>query len=225
MAERNGKRKNREQRSKRRIPELGYYFIVTDTKETEQNYMIGLRNSIPKELQGKIVIKVCKAKTIELVNEALNMASLQPQYGEPWIIFDRDQVKEFDQIISLAKGKGINVGWSNPCIEIWFSAYLGEMPTYQDSVSCCYGFEEKYLQISRQKYQKSDAAIYSKLCRFGDERQAFTIAKQKFQENLRNDRTTPSQMCPATTVFILVEEIKDKIENRCSAASDLNFGL
>ena len=95
--------------------------IVTDTKETEQNYMIGLRDSIPKELQGKLVIKVCKVKTVELVSEALNMASLQPQYGEPWIVFDRDQVKDFDKIITTALENGIHVGWSNPCIEIWFS--------------------------------------------------------------------------------------------------------
>ena len=45
--ERNGNRKVRGQLFKRRIPELGYYFIVTDTKETEQNYMFGLRKSIP----------------------------------------------------------------------------------------------------------------------------------------------------------------------------------
>lgn len=57
MPDRNGKRKTREQLSKRRVPELGYYFIVTDTKETEQNYLLGLRDSIPKELQGKLVIK------------------------------------------------------------------------------------------------------------------------------------------------------------------------
>lgn len=212
MAERNGKRRTREQLSKRRVPELGYYFIVTDTKETEQNYMIGLRDSIPKRLQGKLVIKVCKAKTVELVNEALNMASLQPQYGEPWIVFDRDQVKDFDQIISLAKEKDIKVGWSNPCIEIWFSAYFGAMPTYQDSVSCCSGFEENYLKATGQSYQKSDAAIYSKLCRFGNEKQALAIAKQKLQENQCNGRITPSQMYPATTLSSLVEEIKNKIE-------------
>lgn len=212
MAERNGKRKTREQLSKCRIPELGYYLIVTDTKETEQNYMIGLRKSIPKELQGKLVIKVCKAKTIELIDEALNMASSLAQYAEPWIVFDRDQVTDFDQIISSAKDKGINVGWSNPCIEIWFSAYFGAMPTYQDSVSCCNGFEKIYLKKTGQIYQKSDAAIYSKLCRFGDENKALAIANQKLQENQRNDNITPSQMCPATTLSSLVEEIKSKIQ-------------
>ena len=71
--ERNGNRKTREQLSKRRIPKLGYYFIVTDTKETEQNYMHGLRDSIPQELRGNLVIKVIKTKTKNLVEEALNL--------------------------------------------------------------------------------------------------------------------------------------------------------
>ena len=64
MVKRNGKRRTREQLSRHRVPELGYYVIVTDTNETEQNYILGLRDSIPKELQGKLVIKVCKAKTV-----------------------------------------------------------------------------------------------------------------------------------------------------------------
>ena len=70
---RKGQRKPREQLLKRRVPELGYYFIITDTKETEQNYMFGLRDSIPKELQGKLVIKVSKTKTANLVNEAKSL--------------------------------------------------------------------------------------------------------------------------------------------------------
>ena len=45
--ERNGNRKIRGQLFKQRIPKLGYYFILTDTKETELNFIFGLRNSIP----------------------------------------------------------------------------------------------------------------------------------------------------------------------------------
>lgn len=214
MPDRSGKRKTREQLSKRRVPELGYYFIVTDTKETEQNYMFGLRDSIPRELQGKLVIKVCKAKTVELVSEALNMASLQPQYGEPWIVFDRDQVKEFDQIVSTAMEKGISIGWSNPCIEIWFSTYFGSMPPYQDSVSCCNGFGQKFKQVTGQKYEKADAAIYQKLCRHGDEKRAIEIAQKKLAEHIRNCTNKPSEMCPCTTVHTLIAEITKKVENK-----------
>lgn len=181
--ERNGSRKIRRQLFKQRIPKLGYYFIVTDAKETEQNYMFGLRNSIPPELQGKLVIKVVKTKTKNLVEEALNLASLNPQYGEIWIIFDRDQVQNFDEIISEAITKGINIGWTNPCIEEWFSAYFGAMPTYANSVSCCNGFEQIFERNAHQKYVKSDLAIYEKLNRFGNEEKAIRIATQKMHDH------------------------------------------
>lgn len=212
MTDRTGRRKTREQLSKRRIPELGYYIIVTDAKETERNYMLGLRDSIPKDLQRKLVIKVRQTETSELVDEVLNMASLQPQYREPWIIFDRDQVRDFDRIISSAQEKGVNVGWSNPCIEIWFSAYLGTMPIYTDSVSCCNGFEKQYTRTVKQKYEKSDATIYSKLCSHGDEKQAIEIAESKYKEHKRNFHTKPSAMYPCTTLHTLIREIKEKIE-------------
>ena len=210
--ERNGKRKTRDQMTKRRVPELGYYFIVTDTKETEQNYMLGLRDSIPKELQGKLVIKVVKTATKDLVDEALNLASLYPQFGEIWIVFDRDQVKNFDEIIRQARDRGISVGWTNPCIEAWFNAYFGEMPNYQDSVSCCSGFSTTYERATRQRYVKSDTQIYEKLNRFGDEERAIALAEQKITEHRADCKDKPSKMCPCTTVHLLVREIKSKIE-------------
>lgn len=212
MAQRDGRRKTRDQTLKRRTPELGYYLIVTDAKETEQNYVLGLRDAIPKELQGRLVIKVSKAKTAGLVDEALSLASLQPQYGEPWIIFDRDQVKTFNQIIDKANAKGINVGWSNPCIEIWFSAYFGSIPSHVYSTACLDGFRHTFFRNSGQEYNKTDKSIYLKLCRFGDEKKAIDLAKKKMNEHSLNCVTKPSAMCPATTIHLLVDEIKDKIE-------------
>ena len=100
-ADRMGNRKSRES-FKKRVPDLGYYFVVTDTNETEERYMYGLRDSLPKEYQGRIVIKVSKAKTEELVSTCKEQAALEPQYGEPWIVFDRDRVVRFDEIIKQA---------------------------------------------------------------------------------------------------------------------------
>ena len=80
-ADRNGKRKGRDS-FRTRVPDLGYYFIVTDTKETEENYMYGLRDSLPKNLQGRIVIKVSKAKTDELVTACKEQAAMEPQYKD-----------------------------------------------------------------------------------------------------------------------------------------------
>lgn len=47
--DRRGKRKTREERSKRRVPEMGYYLVVTDTEATERLYFHGLHESLPAE--------------------------------------------------------------------------------------------------------------------------------------------------------------------------------
>ena len=53
---------------------------MTDTEETEKNYFEGLRDSIPAELKDRLVIKVEKTKTVELVERALELANMEPQY-------------------------------------------------------------------------------------------------------------------------------------------------
>lgn len=210
-ADRTGKRKGRESFCTR-VPDLGYYFIVTDINETEENYMYGLRDSLPKDLQGRIVIKVSKAKTDGLVIAFKEQAAMEPQYGEPWIVFDRDKVVRFDQIIETARQEGINVGWSNPCIEIWFDAYFGKMHSYQDSVTCCREFANTFEKKTGQKYKKSSQQIYTLLNRYGNEAEAVKIAKCRLAQYLRDGTGNPSEMCPCTTVHKLVSEIWKKAE-------------
>lgn len=45
---RKGARRDRNQKWATRVPDLGYYLVVTDTQETEKNYFSGLRDSIPE---------------------------------------------------------------------------------------------------------------------------------------------------------------------------------
>lgn len=210
-ADRNGDRKRRDSFPKR-VPDLGHYFIVTDTKETEENYMYGLRDALPKALQGRIVIKVSRAKTDGLVVACKEQAALEPQYAEPWIVFDRDRVMRFDQIIETARQEKINVGWSNPCIEIWFDAYFGRMHSYPDSVICCREFADTFEKKTGQEYKKSSSRIYAMLNRYGDEAGAIKIAESRLLQYLRDGMDKPSEMCPCTTVHKLVEEIKNKVE-------------
>lgn len=44
---RTGNRKTREQRKKFKIPELGYYLIVTDTEATERCFFTGIHQALP----------------------------------------------------------------------------------------------------------------------------------------------------------------------------------
>lgn len=156
--DRTGNRKGREQNRKVKVPELGYYLIVTDTEGTERCFFQG-----------------------------------------------------FDEIIAEAECRGINVGWSNPCFEIWMYAYFGVMPAIQDSWTCCSEFSRIYENKTGQKYAKADGQLYTRICRSGDEQNAIKIAQQKLEQCIREGKTKPSAMCPGTRVFELVGEIKGKL--------------
>lgn len=205
---RDGNRKSRSELSKR-VPDLGYYFIATDTKETERNYLHGLRDSLPLEKRNRIVIKVVETETKGLI-AACEQADVDPQYRECWIMFDKDQVAGFDAIIQEAEQKGIRAAWSNPCLEIWFLAYFGSMPSVANSEACCRKFAAAFEKKTGKKYEKSESDIYCQLRQFGDEAKAIQIAENKLKKHKENGQYIPSHMCPCTTVYQLVHEIRKK---------------
>ena len=131
--DRTGNRKTREQRKQFKVPELGYYLIVTDTEATERCFFTGLHQALTEDVRNKLVIKVVETKTRAMIDKCLELTAYDAQYRIPWIVFDRDQVQGFDEIIKEAEDKGIQVGWSNPCFEIWMYAYFGSMPAIRDS--------------------------------------------------------------------------------------------
>lgn len=208
--DRTGNRKTREQRKQFKVPELGYYLVVTDTEATERCFFTGLHQALPKDVRNKLVIKVVETKTCAMIDKCLELTAYDAQYRIPWIVFDRDQVQEFDEIIAEAVSKGIQVGWSNPCFEIWMYAYFGSMPAIQDSWACCSDFGRVYETKTGQKYSKADEQIYEKLCEAGNEEKAIQIAQQKLEQCNREGNIKPSEMFPCTTVHELVREIRKK---------------
>lgn len=209
--DRTGNRKTREQRMQFKVPELGYYLIVTDTEATERCFFTGLHQALPEAARNKLVIKVVETKTRAMIDKCLELTAYDAQYRIPWIVFDRDQVQGFDEIIAEAVSKGIQVGWSNPCFEIWMYAYFGKMPAIQESWKCCSEFGIVYQRKTGQKYSKADGDMYDKLVKNGDEEKAIQIAEQKFEQCLRAGNRIPSEMWPCSTVFKIVKEIKNKL--------------
>lgn len=209
-----GNRKKRKERIKRRNLELGYYLIYTDTTGTERAYFEGLHKELPETIRNKIQIKVVDGiKTRELVNAALKDSSYDPQFRKTWIVFDRDQVSNFDKIVEKACENGLQVAWSNPCFEIWLHAYFDRIPTLDTSKSCCMSFKQLCSnKLDGYEYDKADPQLYKRLYKIGSETKAIQLAKRKYNY-FKKDRaiTVPSQMVPCTTVYQLVEEIREKI--------------
>lgn len=211
---RTGERKPRGSYTPKRTYELGYYCVVTDTKETEKNYLYGLRESLPNDTQNKLNIQVVSTDTKDLFEEASRLKNLNPQYSQTWIVFDHDRVTAFDAIIEQACADDIKVGWSNPCIEIWFHAYYGKMPVFQGgraySKECWSSFKKTYKQKTGQEYEKADSKIYRRLKMTGDEATAILLAKQRYKANNDGEKK-PSEMDSTTTLFMLIEDILSKV--------------
>lgn len=76
------------------------------------------------------------------------------------------------------------------------------------------GFRLLFERNAHQKYVKSDLAIYEKLNRFGNEEKAIRIATQKMHDHRIQGKYKPSEQIPGTTVHLLVDEIKSKINQK-----------
>ena len=187
--------------------ELGHYLIVTDTKKTEENYFYGLRDALSEELRKQIAIRVVKTKTQKLVDTCLDIINKESHYVQSWIVFDRDLVIDFDNIIKEALKNNICVGWSNPCIEVWFANYFGKSPSGSDSTSVVSQFSRIFQQQTKIKYHKADKNLYNLLMNYGNEDTAIKVAQNRHNSFLKSN-IKPSDMLMVSTLYQLVKDIK-----------------
>ncbi len=203
----------RQQRSTGWIPvQCEHYLVVTDAKGTEQHYLNGLKKSLPADQQNKLSLRVFQTNNpADFIAECKRIQNLEPGYvNHTWIVFDYDERPQFDTIIKDAKKEGFSTGWSNPCIEVWFSAYFGELCGEMSSQRCQDMFKVVFKQKIKCTYTKENKKIYEYLSREGDEVKAIERADWKYHEHKRNGIDIPSKMCPGTTIYLLIKEIRDK---------------
>lgn len=212
------KRTNRlnEKRSERKkvLLKSGAYLIVTDTEKTEKYYFEGIKNIIPDSLKNDLQIKIYSNKPLaKIIDFAAEQRNKDERFRDIWLVFDRDEIKNFDRLIEKAKESKMNVGWSNPCFEIWLMSYFQNPKNINDSQKCCETFEKIFKENTDKNYEKSEEKIYNILCKKGDENKAIQRAREKYHQ-VRKEYSQPSKMIGCTTVYKLVEELKKKIDGK-----------
>lgn len=208
---RNSRADSRVRRNNRNIEkaECVQYVIVTDTKGTEKIYFDGLRSNLPEEVRGNIVIRTYETHLRTMIDKCLELMQDDLQHRNGWLVFDRDEVKDFDEMIRKAEKYGLHCAWSNPCFEIWLYAYYGKMPAFMNSQQCWKSFGEEYERRTGLRYAKTDRWLYRHLLETGDEEKAIRIAVEKMNQCAREGRKKASEMHPCTMVYPLVKEIRD----------------
>lgn len=182
-----------------------HFIIVTDGEKTEFNYLNGLKRAS----SSNNVIKIYLAHTYELINKILDESSRSKHPAEPWIVFDRDEVKDLDKIVARAKAKDINVALSSPCVEAWFLAYFCSLKNFNSSKDCIEEFERIFFKVTGKSYQKNDKDIYELLNAHGDENKAIERCNRKIKELEENFGNPYLQDCSYSHLGLLIKEIKD----------------
>ena len=206
------------------------FLIVCEGEKTEPNYFRAFteRRSEVKEIK----VAGCGCSTCQLIIEAkklrekLERERMVP-FDRVWLVFDKDEFKDFNKAIADAKKEGMNCAWSNQAFELWYVLHFQYLDTGVDRKQYIEMIEDKVRKASKSKtfkYEKNDVGFYQILQEHGDEDFAFKNA-----DKLRNRHKGKSNYAahnPRTEVDLLVDELRhpekalDKIEKTRKACEE-----
>lgn len=188
------------------------FLIVCEGEKTEPNYF---RAFIERWSEVKEVnVKGCGCSTCQLIIEAkklrekLERERMVP-FDRVWLVFDKDEFKDFNKAIADAKKEKMNCAWSNQAFELWYVLHFQYLDTGVDRKQYIEMIEDKVRKVLKSKtfkYEKNDVGFYQILQEHGDEDFAFKNA-----DKLRNRHKGKSNYAthnPRTEVDLLVDELR-----------------
>lgn len=212
------RKKLKERKAGNKKPKSDSYLIVTEGEQTEPNYFEGLARRVQEACSGgRIDVPVFDIKgegrnTVSLVREAARINDLpESSYQHVWVVFDRDDFKDFDEAIELATSYGFNVAWSNQSFEYWLCLHFDYMDEALDRGQYCARLSSilKRRRIDSAGYRKNMPNIYKLVTKHGNVDNAIEFAKMRrreFEESF-GVNSKRSDWDPCTTVDLLVEEL------------------
>ncbi len=219
-------KKRREARKQRqheiKTPKANSYLIVTEGKCTEPNYFRGLKKLISDRIGG--TVNIVELPSIDIYGEGSSTGKLieiteqlvkdaKVLYQNIWIVFDKDDFEDFDQVIKEGLNKGYHVAWSNQAFEYWLYLHF----YYSDSALHRDEWNEKLDEIFKQyglgngTYQKNYEDIYNMVNQNNGVNTAIKYAKRRM-EDFNPNKNKPSEYDPGTMVYELVEELKSYLD-------------
>lgn len=216
------KRKQLEERKKElRTPRPNSFLIVSEGEKTEPLYFDGLANHINErygkgiDVQKPLINTKGEGKsTVSLVEETARIVNRSKiMYEHVWVVFDKDDFKDFDEAIDLAQSYGYKVAWSNQSFEYWIFLHFH----YADSALHRDDWVEKISEIFKsrginpQGYKKNDPEVFEIATTQGSLKAAINGAA-RVEETYSNDEL-PSKCDPCTKVHHLILALKPFLDD------------
>lgn len=185
---------------------------MCEGEKTEPNYFRAFteRWSEVKEIK----VAGCGCSTCQLIIEAkklrekLERERMVP-FDRVWLVFDKDEFKDFNKAIADAKKEGMNCAWSNQAFELWYVLHFQYLDTGVDRKQYIEMIEDKVRKASKSKtfkYKKNDVGFYQILHEHGNEDFAFKNAEKL--RNRHKGKVDYAAHNPRTEVDLLVNELR-----------------
>lgn len=198
-------------------------YLRRDERKEEKD---GMNIKAPELIKEKIggVIDVIEAPIIDIHGEGCSTRKLievaerlvkeaKVIYQNVWVVFDKDDFEDFDQAIQEGIKKGYQVAWSNQSFEYWIYLhfYYGDSALHRDDWNKKLDEIFKQYRLGKEKYQKNYEDIYYMVNMYGDVGTAIKYAKRRMS-GFDEKKGKPSEYDPGTTVYKLVEQLKQFID-------------
>lgn len=191
---------------------LARFLIVCEGERTEPNYFKAL-NANQASVIREVYVEGEGCSTVALVKRTLDIKDKLERernmvFDRVWVVFDKDDFKDFNEAIIMAKKHKFKPAWTNEAFELWYLLhfeYLDTAINRQDYIRILQRIIRNKLDDKSYKYKKKDPDIYSLLQKIGSEDLA---KKNAIRLRKLYKGTDFASQKPRTEVDLLVEELE-----------------
>lgn len=197
--------------------EIVRFLIVCEGKETEPNYFRSFIKNRWSEIQTiHPTIEGCGKGTCQLVKEAKKIRKdleqkREAKFDRVWLVFDKDDFKDFNKAIRAARKEDMQCAWSNEAFELWYCLHFQNIKTAIHRNQYIKIIERAIKKASQQKnykYNKASTEFYKALQKYGSEEQAVERAKQ-LRNKFNPSDTNFAKQNPRTEIDLLINELRN----------------
>lgn len=131
-------------------PQRYVALVATNGKETEKQYIVGLKSEAWIRDASKIVDRVFLGSPVDVVRQARRLQQTD-DYDSVWVICDVDQYDPAD-VGPEMRGSAVEVLWSNPCFEVWLLLHLVDCNRHFDRPE---QVEDRLSRVLRSPWNKT----------------------------------------------------------------------
>lgn len=112
--------------------------LFCEGKNTEPSYFDALKRTCSSALIGVEVVPgagvpyTIAEKAVEHARRRHGRRNSFEKADQVWAVFDRDAHPRFEEAIELCETKGVRVGRSNPCFELWLVLHEQDHNRHED---------------------------------------------------------------------------------------------